>query len=70
METSAWIEKLDNPLVLTAFVVFVLAGVISLFIRKTKPNQSQKIGGKHNTGQQAGGDMSINTPDSPKKSKK
>jgi len=57
METTAWIENLDNPLVLTAFVVFVLAGVISLFIRKTKPNQSLKIGGKNNTGKQAGGDL-------------
>ncbi len=59
--TTPWIEYLNNPLVLIGFVVFVLAGVISLFIRKTKPNQSLKIGGKGNTGKQAGGDLNDNS---------
>jgi|JI10StandDraft_1071094.scaffolds.fasta_scaffold348939_3 hypothetical protein len=37
MET--WIENLRNPLVLVGFVVFILGGVISLFIRKVNKDK-------------------------------
>lgn len=54
-----WIEYLQHPLILVGFVVLVLAGVISLFIRKAKPHQSQTItiNGDNNNPVQFGGDF-------------
>jgi hypothetical protein len=54
---KTWIEHLNDPLVLVGFIVFILAGVISLFIRKAKPSQSQKVSGSNNQASQAGGDI-------------
>ena len=56
---NTWIDNLNNPLVLVAFVVFILAGVISLFIRKAKPSQNQEVKGNKNTAIQAGRDVKI-----------
>ena len=61
METmTIWIENLDNPLVLVGFVVFVLAGVISLFIRKAKGSQNQNIKGNGGVNIQSGGNTTYN----------
>lgn len=69
MET--WIQNLNNPLVLVGFVVFILAGVISLFIRKVnRDKQTQKITGNENTSIQAGGNVNMNADKPKKKSKK
>jgi len=56
---NTWIDNLNNPLVLVGFVVFILAGVISLFIRKAKPSQNQEVKGNNNTAIQAGRDVKI-----------
>lgn len=64
---KTWIDNLDNPLVLVGFVVVVLAGVISLFIRRAKASQSQKIEGDNNTSIAAGGNVSFNKEPQKKK---
>ena len=56
---NTWIENLNNPLVLVGFVVFILAGVISLFIRKPKTSQTQEVKGNNNSAIQAGRDVKI-----------
>ena len=61
METmNVWIENLDNPFVLVGFVVFILAGVISLFIRKAKGSQNQNVKGDGGVNIQSGGNTTYN----------
>ena len=64
---KTWIENLDNPLVLVGFVVFILAGVISLFIRKAKSSQNVTQKGDGNIGIAAGRDANFNTDNKPQK---
>ena len=65
---KTWIENLNNPLVLVGFVVFILAGVIGLFIKRAKSGQNQIIKGDKNTSIAAGGSVTFNT-DKPAKKK-
>jgi hypothetical protein len=58
---KTWIENLNNPLVLVAFVVFILAGVISLFIKRAKASQKLVIKGDKNIGIAAGGSVTLST---------
>lgn len=67
---KTWIENLDNPLVLVGFVVFILAGVISLFIRKAKSSPNVTIKGDDNIGVAAGRDVNVNTGNRPQKKNK
>ena len=64
---KTWIENLDNPLVLVGFIVFILAGVIGLFIRRAKPSQNQNIKGVNNTSIAAGNNVSFNKEPQKKK---
>ena len=67
---GTWIEHLNNPFVLVGFVVFILGGVISLFIRKAKVNQNQNIKGENNIVIAAGRDANLNADNKTQKKNK
>ena len=68
MET--WIENLNSPNVLFAFVVLILASVIRFSIRRVKAGQNQNIKGDNNIGIAAGRDANFNTDNKPQKKNK
>lgn len=63
--TKIWIENLDNPFVLIGFVVFILAGVITVAVKKNR----QQTKGDNSPIINAKGDVDYSVNDHAKKKK-